>query len=79
MRFHTASFFFGKDKPPVCHVSGLAASHSYTIHINANGASYWTPNIVLHIEDESGLVAFKNSVLWAYEEYERRKHATKHS
>lgn len=30
-------------------------------------------HVTFHVEDESGLIAFKNNVLWAFEEYMRNK------
>ena len=75
MRAYDTSFFCDKGRGPLVHVYPLYDydRKEIVIHINHEGSLIAKPNITLHLCDEQDLINFKNSVLEAYESYERGK------
>lgn len=70
MKLHTQSFFYTKKEGPTCHVtiSKIKEFFPVTIAINSDIADrYSTPHINFFLESREALVAFKNSVLSAYD------------
>ena len=68
MRFDSVVFFCDKMKQPSCHMSN-GIHHKIITFINDN-----VNTISIFVENESDLIAFKNSVLNAYEEYRKENY-----
>jgi hypothetical protein len=75
MRAYDTSYFCDKGKGPLVDLSPLYDydREEIVIHINHEGSYTAKPSITLHLCDEQDLINFKNSVLEAYESYERGK------
>lgn len=79
MRFYDVSFFMDKDdKVDVCcHIQKSTFDKSPLVIFNSDPEHrYGKPSVTIFLDDEQQLINFKNSVIAAYESYQRRKHAT---
>jgi hypothetical protein len=75
MRAYDTSYFCEKGHPPLVSIDSLYGYErpEITVYINETGNSYEKPSVTLHIKGEQDLINFKNSVIEAYEAYERGK------
>jgi hypothetical protein len=75
MRAYDTSYFCSKGNPPLAHISSLYGykKPQIVVYINPDGDQTGKPSVTLHIDGEQDLINFKNSVLEAYEAYERGK------
>ena len=75
MRFHDIAFFCDKTKVPEVVVKTLDINESVLFRINGDITCHAQPSVLLFFNNDQDLINFKNNVLWAYEAYERGKHA----
>ena len=79
MRYYDVSFFCDDGKNPNLHIHRLGRKSdpdtSFVLSINDSDSWAAKPAVTIHIHDEQALVNFKNSVLWAFEEFMREQPA----
>jgi len=75
MRAYDTSYFCRMGHGPKVVIEPLYdySRPEITIIINETGISFEKPGVTLHIKGEQDLINFKNSVIEAYEAYERGK------
>ncbi len=76
MELYSTTFVFEEKESPECYI-WQGKSCIYVQFRPKGNAKFTAPEISFFIQDEQGLVNFKNKVLWAYEEFMREKEAVK--
>ena len=76
MKLHNQSFFCNKGKGPICHVSvDKASTWPITVSINSNQYNRFdTPYVNIYLKSYRELIAFKNSVLGAFDKVMRERY-----
>jgi len=72
MRFYSTTFFCDKGRHAKFSMSALD-NITYVLLINESGAHYDNPKVTIFFDNEQDLVNCKNSLISAYESFERKE------
>ena len=74
MRFYDVTFFCDKGNPPLVSLNSDNEDFDWpvTVRINQTGEFFKKPSITFYVHSEVDLIKFKNSVISAFQDYERR-------
>jgi len=76
MKLNGMTIFCEKRKGPFCHIEKGIGGSCWPLIIKISSdidRSYTAPDISFLCGTEEDIIAFKNSVLWAFEEYKKNR------
>ena len=75
MRYYSSTFIFDKKESPECCIwrQGKRKGTIYVQFRSEGSFKHATPDISFFLDSEQSLINFKNKVLWAYEEFMKKK------